>query len=236
MNREAKEGGIEVITGPMYSEKTGELIRRIKRHVIGSKDPEIFSVYIPVDDSSSEENSIIARDIKINKDNKIERVDGNKLPAKLLPVNDEGVVDRSGIRLMAEDVIEKEPEIVGIDEVGFFDPVLYKAVKFFSEELNIRVIATGLDMTFQGEPFETTSKLMSIADRIDKQKARCEKCGKSASRTQKYLDGEPAHYKDRLIEKGEDEKYAPVCKKHHKVRGKPDFLEELKIGESQENI
>lgn len=239
-NDKKSSGSVKAVIGPMYAGKTGKIIQEVKNKVIsesmkrGGKEADednIFSAYKPESDDRYVKDSLAAHDIELKGKNGgggIENVSGEEIPATVLPVNEEGIVDERGIYLMSRDVEDKDPEMVAIDEAEFFSPDLYKTVEYFANVLNSDVVVGGLDTNFKGEPFETTAYLLAVAERgLDKKTARCEICGKEASRTQKKVDGKPASYEEKVIDVGGPEKYTSRCRKHHDVPGKPDYISKL---------
>ena len=84
-----------------------------------------------------------------------------------------------------------------------------------------RRIAAGLDMDFRGEPFGPMPRLLAIAESVDKLEAVCMVCGAPASRTQRLVNGEPAHFSDPIIMVGAWEVYEARCREHHVVPGRP---------------
>jgi thymidine kinase len=82
---------------------------------------------------------------------------------------------------------------------------------------DIRVIVAGLDQDFRGEPFGPMPAIMSQAEVVDKLHAICMVCGELASRTQRLVNGEPAHYNDPVVIVGADEMYEARCRAHHSV-------------------
>lgn len=146
-----RRGLIEVICGSMFSGKTEELIRRIKRAKIAKQRVEIFKPHIDTRYSVEEIVSHDATSIKST------------------------LVTSSGnILLMASDV-----DVVGIDEAQFFDNNLVNVCNQLANQ-GIRVIVAGLDMNFRGEPFGPMSAIMACAEHITKVHAICLKCGNLA--------------------------------------------------------
>jgi thymidine kinase len=148
INRQKKTGSIEVIAGSMFSGKTEELIRRLKRAKIARLKVEIFKPAIDTRYSvaevvSHDENSILST-----------------------PVESSG-----NIMLLTGDV-----DVIGIDEAQFFDAGLIE-VSIALANLGIRVIIAGLDMDFKGKPFGPIPGLMAVADHITKVHAICMRCG-----------------------------------------------------------
>ena len=147
-----RKGWIEVVCGSMFSGKTEELIRRLKRAQIAHQKVEIFK---PAIDVRYDINDIVSHD-----DSRI----------RSTPVESSG-----SIRLMATDV-----EVVGIDEAQFFDDGLVDVAEQLS--LNgVRVIVAGLDMDYQGRPFGPIPALLARAEYITKLHAICMKCGDIAN-------------------------------------------------------
>lgn len=148
INRHKKTGSIEVIAGSMFSGKTEELIRRLKRAKIARLKVEIFKPAIDTRYSvaevvSHDENSILST-----------------------PVESSG-----NIMLLTSDV-----DVIGIDEAQFFDAGLIE-VSINLANQGIRVIIAGLDMDFKGIPFGPIPGLMAVADHITKVHAICMRCG-----------------------------------------------------------
>jgi len=182
-------GSVEVICGSMFCGKTEELIRRLRRARIAKQKVQVFKPAI---------------------DN---RYDHKK------------VTSHSGIDVDANPVqhsqdvlsgLDKDTTVVGVDEVQFFDEGIVEVVEQLAEQ-GLRVIVTGLDMDFRGEPFGCMPQLMSRAEKVDKLQAICMICGGFASRTQRLVDGEPAHYDEPIVVVGAQEMYEARCRQHHEV-------------------
>jgi thymidine kinase len=106
--------------------------------------------------------------------------------------------------------------VVGIDEAQFFDDGIVDVIEGLASK-NIRVIVTGLDMDFRGEPFGCIPELLARADKIVKLQAICMTCGEPANRTQRLVDGKPARYDDPIVIVGASEMYEARCRAHHEV-------------------
>jgi thymidine kinase len=146
-----RRGWIEVITGSMFSGKTEELIRRLKRAEIARQKVEIFKSSV---DKRYYETAVVSHD-----ENAIRST----------------AVDNSGaILLLSGDV-----DVVGIDEAQFFDIGLIEVCNKLAE-MGVRVIVAGLDMDFRGEPFGPVPALMASAEYVDKLHAVCMRCGNLA--------------------------------------------------------
>jgi len=168
-------GWIEVICGSMFSGKTEELIRRLKRAQIANMKVEIFK---PLTDTRYDLEKIVSHD-------------ANSIIST--PVSNSG-----SILLLAEDV-----EVVGIDEAQFFDDQLPQICEILANR-GIRVIVAGLDMDFKGTPFGPLPALLARAEYITKVHAICVKCGNLASYSYRFssdestvLLGEKDHYEPR---------------------------------------
>ncbi|MCP4313744.1 MAG: thymidine kinase [Bacteroidetes bacterium] len=148
------QGWIEVISGSMFSGKTEELIRRLRRATIARQKVEIFKPLIEVRYSVEE---VVSHD-----DNAIHST----------PVD-----SASNILLLANEV-----EVVGIDEAQFFDDGLVSVCNQLADS-GIRVIVAGLDMDYRGIPFGPMPKLLSIAEYVTKVHAICVRCGTLANHT-----------------------------------------------------
>ncbi|MGE0021261.1 MAG: thymidine kinase [Draconibacterium sp.] len=151
INSPKKTGVVEVIAGSMFSGKTEELIRRLKRAKIARQKVEIFKPSIDIRYSLTE---VVSHD-----ENSIQST----------PVE-----NSANILLLSGNV-----DVIGIDEAQFFDKGLVEVVVKLAN-LGIRVIVAGLDMDFKGEPFGPIPELMAIADHVDKVHAICVKCGNIA--------------------------------------------------------
>jgi thymidine kinase len=148
LNGEQRMGLIEVITGSMFSGKTEELIRRLKRAKIARQKVEIFK---PIVDNRYSVTEVVSHD-----ENAIQSI----------PVS-----NSSKILDLASDV-----QVVGIDEAQFFDDGLIEVCNNLADR-GIRVIVAGLDMDYKGRPFGPIPGLMAIAEYITKVHAICQRCG-----------------------------------------------------------
>jgi thymidine kinase len=151
INQGKKVGTIEVITGSMFSGKTEELIRRMKRAKIARQRTEIFK---PAIDTRYSESEVVSHD-----ENSI----------RSTPVE-----NSSNILLLSADV-----DVVGIDEAQFFDKHLVDVAIQLANQ-GIRVIVAGLDMDFRGDPFGPMPGMMAVADFVTKVHAVCVRCGSNA--------------------------------------------------------
>lgn len=157
-----KSGGIiEVITGSMFSGKTEELIRRLKRARFARQKVEIFK---PVTDNRYNLNEVVSHD-------------DHSIPSS-------SVENSAAILLLSSDV-----EVVGIDEAQFFDKGLIEVCSKLAGQ-GLRVIVAGLDMDFKGEPFGPMPGMMAIADYVTKVHAICVRCGQVAQFSHRLVLGE----------------------------------------------
>lgn len=144
-------GSIEVICGSMFSGKTEELIRRLKRAQIAKLNVEIFK---PKTDTRYDETAVVSHD-------------SNSIPST--------PIDNSAAILL----LGANTQVVGIDEAQFFDDELPEVCNILAKK-GIRVIIAGLDMDFLGKPFGPMPALMAIAEHVTKVNAVCMQCGSPA--------------------------------------------------------
>lgn len=192
MYRPKDHGCIEVVCGPMYSGKSEELIRRIRRAEIAKQKVQVFK---PTIDDRYDKQDIVSHR-------------GDKIQG--IPVS------------RSEDILnylDEDTEVIGIDEVQFFDDGIIKIVNQLADN-NKRVIVAGLDTDFRGEPFNVMPQLMAIAEFVDKITAICMKCGNPATKTQRLIDGKPADYNDPIVLIGAKESYEARCRNCHEVPNK----------------
>jgi thymidine kinase len=158
--RKTRDGSIEVICGSMFSGKTEELIRRLRRAEIARQRIQVFKPTI--DERYSEEQLVSHSDMRLSSQ----------------------VVER------AKDILKKlrpATEVIGIDEGQFFDRGLVDVCNSLANR-GKRVIVAGLDKDYLGKPFEPMPQLMAIAEYIEKTLAVCMRCGKPANCTQRIVE------------------------------------------------
>ena len=119
-----------------------------------------------------------------------------------------------------EKLIGSDVQVVGIEEVQFFDEKVVALCERLADR-GIHVIAAGLDQDFRGMPFSFMPRLLAIADNVMKLHAICKVCGEEASRTQRLVDGKPARWDDPIILVGAEESYEARCRRCHEVRNSP---------------
>lgn len=155
-------GWIEVVVGGMYSGKTEELIRRLRRSELARQKIQVFKPEI--------DDRYDAEDVTSHNQNKFRAV----------PIRSAQDI----WNLLADDT-----QVVGIDEGQFFDQALVEVCQILADR-GIRVIVAGLDTDWKAEPFEPMPTLMAIAENVTKQHAVCVVCGAAASRTQRVAEAE----------------------------------------------
>lgn len=188
-----QSGWVEVICGSMFSGKSEELIRRVRRATYGNLSIRVFK---PAIDDRYSDDSVVSHD-------------GTSTMARPVKNSDEILED-----------IDNEVDVIGIDEVQFFDENIVAVADELANQ-GIRVIIAGLDTDFRGEPFGPMPKLMALSESVTKLNAICPVCGSPASRTQRLINGKPALYDDPVILVGASESYEPRCRHHHEVPNKP---------------
>ena len=182
-------GSIEVIVGSMFSGKTDELIRRLRRATIARQKVQVFK---PAVDNRYVETKVTSHA-------------GSDFDAA--PI-------QSALDVLAK--LEEGTTVVAIDEAQFFDSDITNVVQKLADK-GIRVIVAGLDTDFRGEPFGPMPVIMAQAERVDKLHAICMVCGEEASRTQRLVNGKPARYNDPVVIIGASELYEARCREHHEV-------------------
>ncbi len=161
INPSNKKGWIEVVCGSMFSGKTEELIRRMKRAQFAKQKAEIFK---PGIDTRYDDELVVSHD-------------ANEIHSTPVPSS-------SNILILANNV-----EVVGIDEAQFFDDGLVAVCNQLANS-GVRVIVAGLDMDFKGVPFGPMPGIMASAEYITKVHAICMKCGELANYSHRIIDKE----------------------------------------------
>ncbi len=185
-----RQGTIELICGSMFSGKTEELIRRVRRAVIAKQHVQVFK---PV----------------IDKRYHVTRVQShNGADVEAVPVDSAETIIT---------LLDPETTVVAIDEVQFFDTGIIEVCERLADQ-GKRVICAGLDLDFRAEPFGGIPALMAKAETVRKLRAICVICGEEACRTQRLINGEPAAYNDPIILVGASEAYEARCRHCHEIR------------------
>ncbi|MFQ5812368.1 MAG: thymidine kinase [Anaerolineae bacterium] len=180
---------MEVICGSMFSGKTEELIRRVRRAQIARQKVQVFKPRL--DDRYQVE--------------KVASHNGVHLEAVV--VGEAREIPQS---------VDPGTDVIAIDEGQFFDWTIADVCNFLADN-GRRVIIAGLDMDFRGEPFGPMPLLMAQAEKVDKLQAICVVCGAPASRTQRLINGQPASYDDPVIMVGANEVYEARCRHCYQV-------------------
>jgi thymidine kinase len=182
-------GRIELISGSMFSGKTEELIRRLRRAVIARQKVQVFKPLI---------------DIRYHEE-RVTSHNGVNFEAK--PVSSATDILKA---------LDSETTVVAIDEVQFFESGIVDVCDTLADE-GRRVICAGLDTDFRGVPFGPIPDLMARAEQVDKLHAICVICGEEANRTQRLINNSPAAYDDPIVLVGAAEVYEARCRQCHKV-------------------
>ena len=192
MHKITNSGWIEVVTGCMFSGKTEELLRRLRRAEIAGQEVAAFKP--SVDDRYGEET--------------LGSHDGRQWDATVVDPGE-------GVWEIADELDDED--VVAIDEANFFSDELVAVCEHLADR-DRRVVVSGLDQTFRGEPFEPVPELISLAEYVDKYRAICAVCGEPATRTQRLIDGDPAHVDDPTVLVGAEESYEARCRNCHTLR------------------
>ncbi|MBI1801555.1 MAG: thymidine kinase [Chloroflexi bacterium] len=189
MKQRPDGGWIELICGGMFSGKSEELIRRVKRAEIARQRVQVFK---PSLDTRFEKGQVSSHS-------------GAHMNA---------VTVQKAADILA--LVEPGTDVVAIDEVQFFDAQVAEVCSLLAER-GKRVIIAGLDLDFRGEPFGPMPLLMAQSEEVEKLHAICMVCGAPATRTQRLINDQPASYFDPVILVGASEAYQARCRRHHVV-------------------
>jgi thymidine kinase len=177
----------------MFSGKTEELIRLVRRAMHARKRVQVFKSAL---DTRCDTTLIRTHD-------------GTSFTA--MAVADSRQIEAN---------LAADTQIVAIEEIQFLDEGVVRLCRRLADD-GIQVIAAGLDQDFRGEPFGFMPALMAFAENVMKLHAICKVCGEEASRTQRLVDGRPARWDEPTILIGADETYEARCRKCHSVRRAP---------------
>jgi thymidine kinase len=183
-------GWIEVICGVMFSGKSEELIRRVRRAIIAKKKVQVFKSHL------DERYAGIYR---------ISSHDGRSVDA--VPIDTPDQIAR---------LLQPDTQVIAIDEAQFLDASIVDLVTALANR-GTRVILAGTDADFRGEPFGPMPQLLAVAEVVDKLHAICVICGNPASRNQRLIGGKPARYDSPTIMVGSTETYEARCRACHSV-------------------
>lgn len=186
----SRPGSIEVISGVMFSGKSEELIRRVRRAIIARRRVEVYKSHL---------------DARYAGLYHVSSHDGLELDAT--PVDTAAEIFRQ---------VGADTEMVAIDEAQFLDQDIVTVATALAAR-GVRVVLAGTDTDFRGEPFGPMGALMTIAEQVDKLRAICVVCGDLACRNQRLIDGRPARYDSPTIMVGGRESYEARCRHCHRV-------------------
>lgn len=184
------QGWIEVITGVMFSGKSEELIRRVRRALIARRRVQVFKS---------------ALDDRYHGIGHVSSHDGTGVDA--IPV-------RSSLEVA--ELVHRDAQVIAIDEAQFLDEGIVDLISALADR-GARVIVAGIDMDFRGEPFGPMPRILALAEAVDKLHAICMVCGASATRNQRLVNGEPAPYESPVVQVGGHESYEARCRRCHEV-------------------
>lgn len=185
-----RPGWIEVIAGVMFSGKSEELIRRVRRAVIARKRVQVFKSHL----------------------------DARYAGLYSVSTHDGGTVEAEPVDC-SEEIMgrwRRGTEVVAVDEVQFLDDGIVTVASALADQ-GVRVVLAGIDMDFRGLPFGPMPTLLAVAEIVDKLQAICVVCGDPASRNQRLVDGKPALWDSPTIMVGGRETYEARCRHCHKV-------------------
>ena len=183
-------GWIEVIAGVMFSGKSEELLRRVRRATIARKRVQVFKSLL--DDRYAGLYRVSSHDGRT---------------ADAIPVDSSRQI---ALR------VDPSAQVVAIDEAQFLDAGVVALATSLAER-GRRVVVAGTDTDFRGEPFGAMPQLMAVAEVVTKLHAICVLCGSPASRNQRLIDGRPAPYDSPTIMVGGTESYEARCRACHQV-------------------
>jgi thymidine kinase len=201
------DGYLEIITGGMFSGKSSELIRRVKRAQYAKKTVQLFK---PVIDNRYSNNQVVSHDQHALAAENLQRIED------------------------ALTLVRPETNVVAIDELHFFEPEATICTIEALVAAGKKVIGAGLDMDFSGKPFGAMPYLMAVADEVDKIRAICIRCGDKAYISQRLVNGQPASSTDQQIEVGGVERYEARCRKCWELADRPNLSTPAEVAAAKE--
>lgn len=186
----SRPGWIEVISGVMFSGKSEELIRRVRRAIIARRRVQVFKSHL---------------DARYAGLYSVSSHDGTEVEAT--PIDTAGEIMR---------LARPDTQLIAVDEAQFLDAELVRVASALAGR-GVRVVLAGTDTDFRGEPFGAMGALMAVAESVDKLWAICVVCGDLACRNQRLVDGRPARYESPTIMIGGRESYEARCRHCHQV-------------------
>jgi thymidine kinase len=190
MYHASRPGSIEVIAGVMFSGKSEELIRRVRRALIARRRVQVFKSHL---------------DERYGGITRVSSHTGVEIEAT--PVDGTAEIVRR---------ILPDTEVVAIDEAQFLDEGIVEVATALAAR-GVRVIVAGTDTDFRGAPFGRMGELMAVAEDVTKLQAICVVCGDLACRNQRLIDGRPARFDSPTIMVGGSEAYEARCRRCHRV-------------------
>jgi thymidine kinase len=190
MPQTSRAGTIEVIAGVMFSGKSEELIRRVRRALIAKRRVQVFKSHL---------------DQRYGGIFRISSHNGAEI--KAAPVDTAAEIFRT---------VRPDTQVVAIDEAQFLDDAIVGVVTALADR-GIRVMVAGTDTDFRGDPFGRMGDLMAVAEQVDKLQAICVVCGDLACRNQRLINGRPARYDSPTLLVGGSETYEARCRRCHQV-------------------
>ena len=190
MQHGTRPGRIEVIAGVMFSGKSEELIRRVRRAVIAKNQVQVFKSHL----------------------------DARYAGLYSISTHDGGLVEAEPVDSSDEIMTRRRPDtqVLAVDEVQFLDDGIVDVANTLADQ-GVRIVLAGIDMDFRGLPFGPMPALLAIAEIVDKLQAICVVCGEPASRNQRLVNGRPALWDSPTIMVGGRESYEARCRYCHKV-------------------
>jgi thymidine kinase len=186
----SRPGWIEVIAGVMFSGKSEELLRRVRRAIIARRKVQVFKSHL-----DSRYAGVFS----------ISTHDGREIEAT--PIDTAAEIFR---------LVKSDTELVAIDEAQFLDEEIVPVASALAAR-GVQVILAGTETDFRGEPFGPMGRLLAIAESVEKLQAICVICGDLATRNQRLVDGKPARYDSPTILVGGRESYEARCRHCHRV-------------------
>ncbi|HUG40106.1 MAG TPA: thymidine kinase, partial [Longimicrobiales bacterium] len=185
----SRAGWIEVVSGVMFSGKSEELMRRVRRATLARKRVQVFKSQL---DDRYGIREVVSHD-------------EGRLGAEMVV---------SSTELMER--VRADTQVVAVDEVQFLDEGVVTVANALADA-GVRVIMAGTDMDFRGLPFGPMGALLAVAEQVDKLQAICVRCGELATRNQRLIDGRPAPAEGPTIQVGGLESYEARCRACHVV-------------------
>ena len=189
MERMSRTGWIEVVSGVMFSGKSEELMRRVRRATLARRRVQVFKSQL---DDRYGIREVVSHD-------------SGRLGAEMVGSSSE-LMER----------VRGDTQVVAVDEVQFMDDGVVGVANALADR-GARVIMVGTDMDFRGQPFGPIGALLAVAEKVDKLQAICVRCGELATRNQRLIDGKPAPAEGPTIQVGGLESYEARCRGCHVV-------------------